>query len=218
MYKYELINNHYVVEINKRKYLIDTGSFKSFGVNKTIDDLVIDGRCYPLKAKRLDEMEIAKCIGVKVDGFIGLDIINQNGLTILKSGHLSFNVLEVDGMKLDLEMVPFLLINVECNGKKGKFMIDTGAKYGYGSKEIFEGEKPIDNVIDYNPTLGRLESAIYQKDIVLEDKKMFLDICDNKDVQKGILEPYHWLIVGNITTLFNEICVIDINKQTITFK
>lgn len=223
MYKYELVNNHYVVEINAKKYLIDTGSPASFGLNKPIKDLIIDGYAYPLKSESLDEKEIANFIGVNVDGFIGLDIICKTSLTIYKNGYLDFKVHDVNGSKIQLDRMKFyvnkvLAIDVKCEDVPGKFVIDIGAKYAYGTKAIFDNKKAFDHVYDYNPTLKRLDSDIFHLDIEIDGKKKAIDVCNNDVVYKNILQHFQYLIIGNITTFFDEVCVLDLAKMQLILK
>ena len=54
MYSYELVNNHYVVEIDDQKFLIDTGSPFSFWVSHPIKEITIDGNKYPLQNRPLN--------------------------------------------------------------------------------------------------------------------------------------------------------------------
>ena len=46
---YKLVNNHYIVQIDGKNYLIDTGSPVSFWTNKPINEVVIGDRGYSLK-------------------------------------------------------------------------------------------------------------------------------------------------------------------------
>lgn len=88
MYSYELINNHYVVEIDDQKFLIDTGSPFSFWVSRPIKEITIDGNKYPLQNRPLNFNidETNNLVGVIVDGFIGMDIISKTSLTIYFGG------------------------------------------------------------------------------------------------------------------------------------
>ena len=49
MYKYELKNNHYIVNVNNDKFLIDTGCPFSFWISNPIKEILINNRIYPLR-------------------------------------------------------------------------------------------------------------------------------------------------------------------------
>ena len=72
MYNYHINNNHIIVEIDDKNYLIDTGSPVSFWINNPINGIAINNVKYPLNPKpyNLDINETMKCIGEEVDGFI----------------------------------------------------------------------------------------------------------------------------------------------------
>ena len=215
MYKYRLINNHYVVEIDDKKYLIDTGSPISFWTNNPSREIVIDGISYPLfvKPNSLDIYETINCIGEDIDGFIGLDIINQTSLTIYKNGYIDFSALYEKGEIVQINIVgSYLLLKVESNHIQGHLIIDTGAKYGYGVKSLFEGKEPFNHVEDYNPMLKQLSSDIYHLSIIVGGQEKTIDICKNPCVERLLL-GMSVILIANITSLFDEVCVIDTKKR-----
>ena len=219
MYNYDLINNHYIVNVDGDKYLIDTGSPFSFWVSRPIKEITIDGNNYPLHGKpaNLDLNETRNLVGVEVDGFIGLDIILKTGLTIYKNGTIEFAVKEIGGTETMMATRPCLMAAVNCNLMFGRFIIDTGAKYGYGIKSVFTEQKPFGTVKDYNPMLGHLESDIYHLDIDVGSQSKTIDVCDNQDVA-FTLRQLGAFMIGNVSSLFEEACVLDTKKGRLIIK
>ena len=214
MYRWELINNHYVVFINGKKYLVDTGSPISFWINPDCrEPLIIDNVKYSLHSKpnSYDVLESERLIGTNIDGFIGLDMILKTSLTIYKNGRLEFGVVEEDGTRIGLNTNGFLSIKCNCGGVTGNYLIDTGAKFSYGTGGLFYGLTPFNQAEDYNPILKRLYSDIYHLNVNLGCKSVEIDTCYDVHVS-SMLISMGVLLIGNITSLFNEVCVIDTKK------
>ena len=95
-------------------------------------------------------------------------------------------------------------------------IIDTGAKYGYGIKEVFYGEAPYaSSVYDFNPCLRDLHSDMYHQKVMINGLIKTIDIGFNQRVKDYALKN-DVVMVGNITTFFDEVCVVDIpNRQLI---
>ena len=219
MYSYQLINGHYIVDVDGTKLLVDTGSLFSFSMISHFQEIAIDGVNYRLQGKPaiVDVEKIVEFVGTKIDGFIGLDIIRQTSLTIYKNGKIDFKAHDVDGKIMNLNTNRFLSFKVSINARSGQFIIDTGAKYGYGMRELFDGLTAYDHVKDYNPVLKALDSDIYHLDVVFDGIKKGVDICDNTRVY-SMIEGCRALLIANVTTLFDDVCVINVKKGTLTLK
>ena len=215
MYEYELINNHYVVHIDGLKYLIDTGSPNSFWVSRAIRKVTIDGVDYHLNEKpaNLKVKEAYDTIGTCVDGFIGMDIISKTSLTIYKNGRLEFKALDINGDKMDMTTSWPLIVKPGA----GTMIIDTGAKYAYGASELFTNEVPYAHVIDYNPDMGVLISDTYHLEIAIGGKSRNIDVCNNVRVAQ-LLRNMGASIIGSITSLYDEACVLDTKKGKLILK
>ena len=213
-YSYQLSNGHYVVNIDGLKYLLDTGVDNSFHLSKN-NIVNINNKDYHLSEKPsyLDLKPTFDLIGEEVDGFIGLDILKETSLTIYKNGIIVFDVVDnVEGEKINLNTYGYLSFDTSCNGIKGKYIIDLGAKYGYGINELFINKNPYDHVNDYNPGLKFLDSDIYQLDFLLGNKKISTSICKNERVN-SLIRYHNGVIIGNITDLYDYVCVIDIRNK-----
>lgn len=220
MYEYELINNHYVVRIDGLKYLIDTGSPNSFWVSRVMRKVTIDDKDYHLyeKPHNVDVEETHKTVGLYVDGFIGMDILSKTSLTIYKKGVLEFKPLEVSGDEVKMTTLWPLMVKIKTDDMcEGTMVIDTGAKYAYGVSELFVNKVPYEHVTDYNPSMGKLDSDIYHLDVVVGGKKRNIDVCYHNKVAQ-MLRSMNVTIIGNITSLYDEVCVLNMKKGKLILK
>lgn len=217
-YRYELINNHIIVEIGGGNYLIDTGSPSSFSMGGVPSSVTIDGRRYPLAARdpRVKLEATFSCLGTEVDGFIGLDIVMDTSLTIYKNGFVDFKVDPIKGVEVPMSAYPCLSVEAECNGVKTRFVIDTGAKYAYGPKGIFEGLRPFAHIKDYNPHLGFFESYLYHVPVTIGGITKYVPFGNNSR-PVGMIGGYGDA-VGSVVGLFDEVCVLDAKKGILVLK
>lgn len=219
-FNYQILNNHIIINISNKQFLLDTGSPTSFWTYEPINKIQINKKDYRLTPKpvSVNLREVEKLVGIKVDGFIGLDIIGDTSLTIYKNGEIKFGVDDINGTSTKLFSNGYLSIQVGSNLIVGKMLLDTGAKYGYGIKSLFYNQKSFARVNDYNPQLGNLESDIYHLDVVIGGANKVIDVCDNDEVSFNYLKPTNSILVANITSLFDEVCVIDISNGLFIFK
>lgn len=221
MYKYELLNNHYIVHIDGKKYLIDTGSY-SFWITTPMSHIVIDDKAYRLDPNPLSATAMRKTfdlVGTEIDGFIGLDIIVRTSLTIYKDGNIDFKANELpNGKRVPLVGDGLLQVKASSGCISGLMIIDTGAMYGYGIKEIFDNETPYAlGVHDFNPNpkIWDIYTDMYHQEVFVNGKLVTLNMGYNQKVY-GFPLNEKVIMVGNVTTLFDEVCVIDIpNRQLI---
>lgn len=232
-YNYKLLNNHYVVTIDEKKYLIDTGNPYSFRIDPSLTHVVIDGVVRPLSTKnRLDTpykyrktIELIGCD--KLDGFIGTDIIEKTGLTIYKNGELEFAIREVEGgvkTKLYSRMVlptwgPYYLIEASSNGVSGLMTIDLGATVGYAIESVFKGETPYTNdKYDYSPEGDEMHSRMYHQEIEIAGRVRTMDMGYHYfPIKQGALTS-ETPFVGSVTNFFDEVCVFDTKSKQLIIK
>lgn len=227
MYSYELVNNHYVVEIDGQKFLIDTGSPFSFWISHSIKEITIYENKYSLQSRPIyfEVDEINNLVGVMVDGLIGMDIISKTSLTIYSGrpkGIIEFSevpdwiVNELIKKNYKYTEVPMttrwpLMVQVCSNLMTGKFVVDTGAKYGYGVSGLFYKQTAFDHVSDYNPSLGHLDSDIFHLEIVIGGQKKTIDVCSNSTVASALIHMGAFMI-GSVSSLYNQVCSLDTKK------
>ena len=220
MYNYTLSNNHYIINIEGNNYLLDTGSPVSFSLKQSLRSVEINGRRYflPLNIMGLSIPATRALVGMDIDGFIGMDIIRETSITIYKDGRVEFQALPEQGHKLNMLPGSYGLIKLQVtsNNLTAPYLVDTGARYAYGVEGLFKDSdnKPFDHVNDYNPRLGYFDSDIYHISVDFGPFQKTVDIADSKAV-RGDLAMTSSLIVGNITDLFDEACVVDMQNQVL---
>lgn len=221
MYNYTLSNNHYIINIEGNNYLLDTGSPVSFSLKPGLNSVIINQRRYslPYNVMNLDIEATRELVGMDVDGFIGMDIICQTSLTIYKDGRIEFRALPEQGNRLEMlaDSYGLIKLKVSSNDYVSAYLVDTGAKYAYGREYLFSGSQPFGHIKDYNSRLGHFESDIYHIYVDFGPIQKTLDIADSVEVRCD-LRSTGSLIVGNITDLFNEVCVIDMQNRRVTLR
>lgn len=173
-YKLKVANNHYVIIVDTKAYIMDTGSPMSLSGNGSIDIL---GDSYPTvdliftKSVR----QIQDQVGMTIDGLIGNDILNghvimldfaaetitfdeqvhdvKDCVDITFKGMLSFMPL-ISGMEVPI-------IEIELNHRKVKAIFDTGACISYVKDGILIGLTAVGNVSDFSPMHGAFQTTTY---------------------------------------------------------
>ena len=217
---YQLLNNHYIVTIDKKKYLIDTGRPDSFVFDNAPSSVIINDQSYDLGPNTMDQEATEatmKLVGEKIDGFISARIIAQTGLTIYKNGELFFENRPIDG-----RVIPFdSTIEVVSNGIRGRFYIDTGAKYGYMDERLIPSTPAVElNAYDFNPhpRLRHMHTNMYEVPIEIDGRKTTIVAGYNKGTINFPIGMRGIILIGNITTLFDEACVVDLRNGRLILK
>ena len=221
MYNYTLSNNHYIINIEGKNYLLDTGSPVSFSLKPGLNSVTINQKRYPLgyNVMGLSIAATRGLVGMDVDGFIGMDIIRETSITIYKDGRIEFNARSEQGHTLNMLADDYGLIKLKalCDNYVFAYLVDTGARYGYGAEVLFRNKKSYGHIRDYNPRLGHFESDIYHLYVDFGPFQKTLDIADSVNVRNDLNATYS-SIIGNITDLFGEVCVIDMQNRTVTVR
>ena len=165
-------NNHIVVEIADHFYLVDTGSPVSF-TYLADRSIRLDGAEYMLSQMPICPKEMAdRLTGMDISGFIGMDIIAENGLSIdYEQGRLEFKVTEEIGTSFTMPVSSFAKMficmdTISIGDKMGLTIIDTGACISYLSREHLSGLVETDeDYHDDNPASGAIEGHFFLGEI-----------------------------------------------------
>ena len=221
MNNYTLINNHYVVHINNKNYIIDTGSPFTFLRNEKY--IEINGRPYP-SSNYMDESKYVKTsefVGINIDGLIGGDILSKTSITIYKNGQLDFSILETEGDILPISLLGTYVF-IEClldNNRRSTLLIDTGAEYGYGDfSGVFSKNHYLRDIHDYNPTIGEFDSHTYEVCITINNKKYKMELGDSEQVTSWTIKRSRSAAVINISQIFEQYLVVDYSRRIIVLK
>lgn len=165
-YNFIVSNNHILVNIDNSNYIIDTGSPFSFFYDKKI--ILINHKEYVSNKQLANKQEVEQLVGVTVDGFIGLDIILETGITInflentitfsVKRGHLCY-FLKKSGYYYTSDCV----INKKATNKT---VIDSGACISYVSEKYLDSNQETnEHYSDFNPSIGNISGNYYKVSI-----------------------------------------------------
>lgn len=107
-YSFLYIEDLYILDIDKKYYLLDTACPQSFSLN---DLITINNKKYETKQAGLlkDRLEkISKKLDKKLNGIIGFDIIKKTGLYIDKDNKkISFEAKKIDGTSFDFKVFKY---------------------------------------------------------------------------------------------------------------
>ena len=160
-------NDHIVVNIAEKHYLIDTGSPISFNYDGIKSLKAADKTLVFWHEPLCDKNELDALTGISISGIIGMDIIKQTGLAIdlenklidFSSSPDSFNIDDYVRLSFSLFMGQYIVTNDIFLGSQLKnVIIDTGAYISYISaklESLFEGTG--EAYEDFSPEFGALK-------------------------------------------------------------
>lgn len=156
-YPLTLHEGHLLINVDGRRYLVDTGSPWSIGHAP----VRLAGREFAMQTGDLmgNTCEsLVEMVGTPFDGLIGTDILGQLDLEIsLRDGvlRLSDSLLEMPG-ELPVESLQGVpIVECELNGQSVRMFFDTGAPLSYLSEACVQGCTALGEVEDFHPLLGR---------------------------------------------------------------
>ena len=179
-------DNHIFIKDNHVLFVYDTGGPKSFGVGglNPLNDEYIP-YFYPDEqisySKVIDAKKLSDFLGMRVDGLIGTDILNQYDHIIdLKTNTLTFSKQELkhQGHTLPLTFsnilqgVPMLVAQI--NTQQSNFIFDTGAQYSYYDDTMPKHSIPMGDITDFWPPIGTFKTQSYKALVKLNDIETYI--------------------------------------------
>jgi hypothetical protein len=164
-YPLEMVNGHMVVEVGRRKFLIDTGAGDC--VNRELDPFVefADKKWHAVQ-KYLGVMlvHICKHVGMEVDAMIGSNALSSlSWMARIDEGVFTVhNKIPSEWMKnmawLRCNPSATPVLRIRHNGEEYKAVIDTGAKVCYTKRKVWDVVMGnIINTEDFYPTPKGIE-------------------------------------------------------------
>lgn len=154
---------HVLIEVDGRRYLVDTGSPWSLGRAP----VRLAGREFAMQAADLmghTSEALAEMVGTPFDGLLGTDILGELDFEVsLRDGTLTLSeaLLEMPGgLPVEsLQGVP--LIECVVEGRPVHLFFDTGAPLSYLSEACVQGCAALGEVEDFHPLLGRFRVSTF---------------------------------------------------------
>jgi len=164
------LDGHLFVELDDRRFLIDTGAPSSFEAGESV---TLAGITFPLPAAQmgLDAETISSLVGQSVSGLLGADIINAFDVLLdVRSGQITFATdpipLEGEAVATD-EFMGIPIVEAEIRGVSRRMFFDTGAQLSYLQHETVATYPSRGVVADVHPGFGRFETETYAVDLVV---------------------------------------------------
>lgn len=172
MYEYPLIfmNGHLFMEIEKQKWLIDTGAPNSFGLHPNLQlanqSFSISDNYMGLTAGKISQYVDAEC-----DGLLGVDVLNEFDMIFDVANDsmiISTDELTVDGEALPLtEFMGIPIVAVKVGAQTYQMFFDTGAKLSYLQDSTIITYPKLDRLNDFYPGFGEFETDTYLVNFVM---------------------------------------------------
>jgi hypothetical protein len=160
-YPLHLIHNHLFLETEGRRYLIGTGSPKSFAGTPS---LILDGRTFAIVPNymQLTAASLSRQVGVECHGLLGADILNQFDLLIdLPRSVITISTEEnqMQGVGSPLSFLQGIpIVSVGIQNEPYRMFLDTGAQVSYFQSPLLDGYPSTGVVSDFFPGFGPFET------------------------------------------------------------
>ena len=172
-------NGHFIVTIDDKNYILDTGSPVSYSfADKTSFVLFGDKHLtflpFPLKGVK---EEIEDLVHMPIDGIIGLSTMKElKRMEISKEeGYVKFGGEDTSASSYSLPLEDnygVLTIGLKVNGKDTRVILDTGARIDYMDPSLLDTSNAISHERDYNPILGHFEVDGYKTTYGIGDQEV----------------------------------------------
>lgn len=169
-YGIELMRGHVlIVDDRGSKVLIDTGSPLSFHAGGVIE---LDGETVKVPTTLLvaDSAYVTENVGTKVDGLVGMDILERKGVLVDVPGRRVVVGQPTEGMtrvpsrflRMPLLGGGYMSIEMDIRGQRVKVILDTGAPVSYVNPSLTEGLTAVETVTDFTPGVGTFETQVFE--------------------------------------------------------
>ena len=173
-------NGHYIVTIDDKNYILDTGSPVSYSFSDKTSFVLFGDKhltFLPFPLKGVKE-EIEELVNMPVSGIIGLDTMKElKRMEISKEkGYVKFggdSISDNTGYSIPFEENNGVLtIGIKVNGKDTRVILDTGARIDYMDPSLLDTSNTISHERDYNPILGHFEVDGYKTTYGIGDQEV----------------------------------------------
>jgi hypothetical protein len=174
MYTYLLTfeKKHLFVEIEDRKWLLDTGAPRSFG---DLESLKFVGREFSIAQSYmgLSSEMLSEYVNIECHGLLGADLLGDfDHLFDISKGTLTVSVKELvlKGQYLPLsEFMGIPIVRVKIRDKEYQMFFDTGAQISYLQDDLITQFSKLDTLTDFYPGFGQFETETYEVEMRLGD-------------------------------------------------
>ena len=218
-YVFKIVDNHIIVNIDKKLCLLDTGAPNSVGQ----ESLKLIDKDYPLvdNYMGLTTVELSKHIGENIDVLLGADILENYCVTIdWKEKKIEFLNETIKNGDTEMPIELFMgipIIEIEVNDKMVKCFFDTGAKLSYVNPEYLNNKISERKEKDFYPGVGEFETDVYKLPIKIGTTTLVMKFGILPELlQTTLMLAGTQGIIGNdIFNMFNKVSIDYLSKKLI---
>ena len=166
----EFRDGHLFLELDGRRWLVDTGAPSSFGSGAAP---TLSGRTFEIRASYagLDAERLSQHVGVECAGLLGADILGQLDLILdrpASTAVASLGELTHAGTTVVLEtFMGIPVIKAVIRGTECRVFFDTGAQVSYLRADQLAGFPDAGPLRDFYPGFGELETETITVECVI---------------------------------------------------
>lgn len=171
------IHGHLFVQVDGHLWLLDTGAPCSFG---SPADFHILGEKFELQSfyLGLTPETLSGFVGVKIDGLLGADVLNNFDIIFNcpeNTSIFSLSSLNLDGqiVKLD-EFMGIPIVTATVNGRDYRMFFDTGAQISYFQDDALRTFPPAGQMTDFYPGFGQFQTDTHNVHFQIAGKSLVL--------------------------------------------
>lgn len=224
-----LVNNHIVMtvetDLGNKACVFDTGSPFTFFFDDVME-FSLDGTVFNVGQNPMTFMirqfrhQIEEMIGTPIDGFIGVESIQNDGVIIdFINRQINFqadilpanNVIAMD----NIHGLP--VFDISINGTKLRAAFDSGAMYSFVSSTLTERLNLTslnETMMDFNPMFGAFSVSLYSGEIMIGENNLGLQKIANGTAYDKSLQMLGIDAFIGIDTLKTSIVGISYNDKS----
>jgi len=163
-YPITIRNGYTIIEIEGKKFMLDTGASRSVSAMDGLSSVKIEGREFALVSYPMLADQLKAATGLPVVGLVGLDVLKTLGgiECDLERGAATFGSLEnKEGATVPFETPNDFHFHVKVNGKEARGFFDLGAPKPMIDKHDLINETLYEGQVSEPSATGNIQTAQY---------------------------------------------------------
>ena len=224
-----LINNHIVMtvetDLGNKACVFDTGSPFTFFFDD-VTEFSLDGKVFNVGQNPMTFMirqfrhQIEEMIGTPIDGFIGVESIQNDGVIIdFINRQINFqaDISPANNVIAMGNIYGLPVFDISINGTKLRAAFDSGAMYSFVSSTLTERLNLTslnETMMDFNPMFGAFPVSLYSGEITIGENNLGLQKIANGSAYDKSLQMLGIDAFIGIDTLKTSIVGISYNDKS----
>lgn len=224
-----LVNNHIVMtvetDLGNKACVFDTGSPFTFFFDD-VTEFSLDGKVFNVGQNPMTFMirqvrhQIEEMIGTPIDGFIGVESIQNDGVIIdFINRQINFqsDISPANNVIAMGNIYGLPVFDISINGTKLRAAFDSGAMYSFVSSTLTERLNLTslnETMMDFNPMFGAFPVSLYSGEIMIGENNLGLQKIANGSAYDKSLQMLGIDAFIGIDTLKTSIVGISYNDKS----